>query len=174
MSRSRQSELYGERGYGERGGTGALVTVRLSAAPEREVVIPLTAAADRWRDGTGRGGCGLRGCSGEPHLRRGETEKTFTVTALDDSIDDDDEGVTLSFGARCEGVTLGSEATATVSLIDADDPAVTVTFAGELYGERGWCGGDRDTERCAEARGGALTAMATGGAMGWTTTDGDA
>ena len=42
--------------------------------------------------------------------------------------------MTLSFGAPLpDGVTLGSEATATVSLIDADDPAVTVTFAQASY-----------------------------------------
>ena len=116
------------------GGTGALVTVRLSAAPEREVVIPLTAAAAGGATGQGEADADYAGVPANLTFGAAETEKTFTVTALDDSIDDDDEGVTLSFGAALpEGVTLGSEATATVSLIDADDPAVTVTFAQASY-----------------------------------------
>ena len=140
------------------GGTGALVTVRLSAAPEREVVIPLTSAAAGGATGQGEADADYAGVPANLTFGAAETEKTFTVTALDDSIDDDDEGVTLSFGAALpEGVTLGSEATATVSLTDNDNPGVTVTFgAGELYGERGWCGGDGDgeSERRAEARSG--------------------
>ena len=116
------------------GGAGALVTVRLSAAPEREVVIPLTAAAAGGATGQGEADADYAGVPANLTFGAAETEKTFTVTALDDSIDDDDEGVTLSFGAALpEGVTLGSEATATVSLIDADDPAVTVTFAQASY-----------------------------------------
>ena len=116
------------------GGTGALVTVRLSAAPEREVVIPLTAAAAGGATGQGEADADYAGVPANLTFGAAETEKTFTVTALDDSIDDDDEGVTLSFGAALpEGVTPGSEATATVSLIDADDPAVTVTFAQASY-----------------------------------------
>ena len=116
------------------GGTGALVTVRLSAAPEREVVIPLTAAAAGGATGQGEADADYAGVPANLTFGAAETEKTFTVTALDDSIDDDDEGVTLSFGAPLpDGVTLGSEATATVSLIDADDPAVRVTFAQASY-----------------------------------------
>ncbi len=116
------------------GGTGALVTVRLSAAPEREVVIPLTSAAAGGATGQGEADADYAGVPANLTFGAAETEKTFTVTALDDSIDDDDEGVTLSFGAPLpDGVTLGSEATATVSLIDADDPAVTVTFAQASY-----------------------------------------
>ena len=116
------------------GGAGALVTVRLSAAPEREVVIPLTAAAAGGATGQGEADADYAGVPANLTFGAAETEKTFTVTALDDSIDDDGEGVTLSFGAPLpEGVTLGSEATATVSLIDNDNPAVTVTFAQASY-----------------------------------------
>ena len=49
-------------------------------------------------------------------------------------MDDDGEGVTLGFGAPLpDGVTPGSEATATVSLTDNDNPAVTVTYGASSY-----------------------------------------
>ena len=116
------------------GGTGALVTVRLSAAPEREVVIPLTSAAAGGATGQGEADADYAGVPANLTFGAAETEKTFTVTALDDSIDDDGEGVTLGFGAPLpDGVTPGSEATATVSLTDNDNPAVTVTYGASSY-----------------------------------------
>ena len=140
------------------GGAGVVVTVRLSAAPEREVVIPLMSAATNGATAQSAQGADYAGIPANLTFGAAETEKTFTVTAVDDSLDDDDEGVTLSFGVGLpNGVTLGSEATATVSLTDDDDPVRDGHVRpGELYGERGRCGsaGDGAPERRAGARGG--------------------
>ena len=116
------------------GGAGVVVTVRLSAAPEREVEIPLTATATGGATAQGETGADYTGIPVSVTFAADETEKTFTVTAVDDSLDDDDEGVTLSFDTPLpDGVTLGSEATATVSLLDNDDPGVTVAFDAANY-----------------------------------------
>ena len=62
------------------GGAGALVTVRLSAAPKREVVIPLTAAAAGGATGQGEADADYAGVPANLTFGAAETEKTFTVT----------------------------------------------------------------------------------------------
>ena len=108
---------YGASSYtASEDGAEAVVTVQLSAAPQRDVEIPLTATATGGATAQGESGEDYTGIPSSLTFGANETEKTFTVTAVDDSIDDDDEGVTLGFGAALpDGVTLGSEATATVS-----------------------------------------------------------
>ena len=106
------------------------MTVRLSAAPEREVVIPLTSTATGGATAQGESGEDYTGIPSSLTFGANETEQTFRVTALDDSIDDDGEGVTLSFASPLpDGVTPGAQATATVSLTDNDAPGVTVAYA---------------------------------------------
>ena len=63
----------------------------------------------------------------------GEMSATLTVTAEDDSEDDDGESITIGFGVLPAGVTAGSTETTTVSLVDDDDPAVTVRFGAARY-----------------------------------------
>ena len=104
-----------------------MVRVSLSADPEREVTIPLTATPEN--------GATDADYSGVPEritFTNGETEKTFEVVALDDDIDDDDESITLSFGTLPDNVEAGSPATATVSLTD-NDVSVTVSFDQARY-----------------------------------------
>ena len=116
------------------GGAGVVVTVQLSAAPEREVEIPLTATVTGGATAQGETGADYTGIPSSVTFGANETEKTFTVTAVDDSLDDDDEGVTLSFDTPLpDGVTPGAQATATVSLLDNDDPGVTVAFDAANY-----------------------------------------
>ena len=79
------------------GGPGVVVTVQLSAAPEREVEIPLTAMATGGATAQGETDPDYTGIPSSLTFGAHETEKTFTVTAVDDSVDDDDEGVTLGF-----------------------------------------------------------------------------
>ena len=151
------------------GGAGVVVTVQLSAAPEREVVIPLTATATGGATAQGETGADYTGIPASVTFAANDTEKTFTVTAVDDSIDDDDEGVTLGFEVSLlEGVTGGSPATATVSLTDNDAPGVTVAYAQSSYeAVEGGAGVvvtvqlSAAPEREVEIP---LTAMATGGA----------
>ena len=102
------------------GGAVATVTVRLSEAPGRRIDIPFTAT-------------GATGASASDYsvprsvtFAANQDERTFTVTAVDDDVDDDGETVTLALGYLLPGgVSAGSPATATVMLTDND----TVTDA---------------------------------------------
>ena len=104
------------------GGTAATVTVNLSADPERSVTIPITAAG---AGGAGSGDYSLSATS--VTIAGGSTSATFTVTATDDSDNDDGESVNLAFGTNLpDGVSRGTQATSTVSLVD-DDGATDTT-----------------------------------------------
>ena len=110
------------------GGTAATVEVTLSADPERTVTIPLTVTA--------MGGAVEADYDVSVDavtFDAGETSATFTVTANDDMVDDDDESITIAFGTLPTGVTATSPDTTTVSLADNDDPAVTVQFGAASY-----------------------------------------
>ena len=97
------------------GGTAATVTVQLSAVPTRPIDIPLTAVA------TGATADDYTGLPAAVQFLGHETEKTFTITAVNDAADDDGESLALSFGAPLPtGVTGGSPAETTVSLADND------------------------------------------------------
>ena len=110
------------------GGTAATVQVILSAAPERTVTVPLTV--------TRSGGAATADYTRIPAsvtFLSGQRIATFTVTAIDDSVDDDDESITVGFGTLSEGVTAASPRTAQVSLVDNDDPPVTVRFGAASH-----------------------------------------
>ena len=99
------------------------VKVQLNMNPERTVTIPLTT--------TNRGGASSSDYSGVPAsvtFQSGETEQSFTFTATQDTVDDDDESVRLGFSTLPAKVTAGTTRRATVSITDDDDPAVTVRF----------------------------------------------
>ena len=63
----------------------------------------------------------------------GETSKTFTFTADDDTVDDDGESVKLTFGALPDRVSEGTQDETTVSIGDDDDPYVDVQFGAATY-----------------------------------------
>ena len=105
-----------------------VVTVTLSADPEREVEIPLLRV--------NQGGATSADYSGVPAaltFQSGDTDKTFTFTAIHDTLDDDGESVRLSFGGLPNAVTVGAHAATTVSIADDDDPAVRVSFGAAAY-----------------------------------------
>ena len=109
------------RGYqAEEGGQRATVRVVLDKDPHRTLRIPLHAA-------TG-GGASSADYSAPSQITfgPGETEKDAQVTARDDSVDDDDESVTLAFGDLPDGVSAGSPSEAVVELIDNDYVPVTL------------------------------------------------
>ena len=109
------------------GGT-ATVEVTLSADPERTVVIPLTK--------TDQGGVDPLDYSGVPSsvtFNSGQTSRTFTFTAAQDTVDDDGESVKLEFGALPSRVSEGSKDETTVNIQDDDDPEVTVSFGAVMY-----------------------------------------
>ena len=106
-----------------------VVTVKLSADPERTVAIPITTTN---QDGASNGD--YAGVPASVTFNSGDTEQTFTFRAEADSADDDGESVKLGFGATLPtGVSAGAPATTTVSIADDDDPAVTVSFGAATY-----------------------------------------
>ena len=110
------------------GGT-ATVTVTLSADPERTVTVPLTK--------TEQGGATSADYSGVPAtvtFNSGDTSKTITFSATQDTVDDDHESVKLGFGSSLPvGVSAGSPSETTVNITDDDVPAVKVSFDSATY-----------------------------------------
>ena len=98
------------------GGSPATVQVRLDRAPGREVRVPLTTT----RRGASSGD--FSGVPGSVVFGAAQTVGSFTVTATDDSHDDDGESLDIGFGTLPDAVTAGSPASATVQLEDDDGP----------------------------------------------------
>ena len=109
------------------GGT-QLVTVNLSADPERTVVIPLTTMPQDGADTTDYS------VPLSVTFNANETSKTITFNATHDTEDDDNESVRLSFGTNLPSrVTQGATNEASVRITDDDDPQVTVSFGAGTY-----------------------------------------
>ena len=109
-------------------GSAVTVKVTLSADPERQVLIPLTKSE--------QGGITGADYSGVPETLTfgdGETEETFTVTAVQDTVDDDNESVTIGFGSLPNAVAVGATSETAVSINDDDVPSVTVSFESAAY-----------------------------------------
>ena len=109
-------------------GSSVTVKVRLSADPERTVTIPLSK--------TNQGGASNSDYSNVPAnvvFNSGDTEKTFSFSATQDTVDDDGESVKLGFGNLPTGVSAGSTDETTVSITDDDVPSVTVSFEQPSY-----------------------------------------
>ena len=117
------------------GGGAVTVTVEVDRA-EVPFTLPLT------RDG--QGGATSSDYSGVPSsvvFRGSDTVKSFTVTAVDDEVDDDGESVVIGFGAPLpEGLSLGigSPSEARVRLVDNDvaaaSGALRLAQGGGVYG----------------------------------------
>ena len=112
-------------------GATVAVKVKLSKAPGSEVVIRISRA--------NRAGASDNDYTGVPDsltFGAADTEKTITFAATDDSVDDDGEKVTLSFGSLPGGITAtaGEAAEAVVTIADNDKPtALTVQFGQAAY-----------------------------------------
>ena len=109
-------------------GDSVTVKVVLSADPERTVTIPVSRA--------NQGGASNGDYSGVPAnvtFNSGDTEKTFSFSATDDTVDDDDESVKLGFGTLPSRVSEGSTDETTVNITDDDDPRVSVSFEQATY-----------------------------------------
>ena len=143
---------FGASSYTAAEGGTVEVTITLSADPKREVVIPLTkygreeAAVDTNFNGSlddyASSATDYSGVPESVTFESGDTSKTFTFEATDDTLDDDGESVKLGFGAMRPGVTVDTTIpdgetqardTATVSITDDDDPQVTVSFGASSY-----------------------------------------
>ncbi len=98
------------------GGEDALVTVQLSEALAAEVTVPSTSE--------GGGGATSEDWSGVPVaviFSAGETSKTFTVVAFDETVEDDGEMVNLGFGTLPSGRNAAAPAMATVTLMKVEN-----------------------------------------------------
>ena len=106
------------------------VTVTLSEDPERTVTVPLTA--------TNQGGASDSDYSGIPSsvsFDSGETEKSFTVEAAVDNLEDDGESVKLSFGSTLPiGVSaaINDEAIVSITNVSAQN-SLTINFGASAY-----------------------------------------
>ena len=118
----------------------AAVTVQLDPPASSAVTIPVTTDPQG-----GATSADYDGVPGSVTFAAGETEQTFTVTALDDSVDDDDDGesVRLGFGPLPSGVQLGSPSTATVALVQ--DAGVTTWYV--WFGESDYTVAEGGTAR---------------------------
>ena len=117
------SVSFGQNAYTVAEGDDVTVTVTLSEDPERTVIIPISKAN---QDGASNGD--YSGVPANVTFNSGDTEKTFSFTATNDTVDDDGESVKLSFGTLPAGVTEGTNGETTVSITDNDVPEVEVRF----------------------------------------------
>ena len=120
---------FGAATYSVAEGSSVTVAVTLSADPKRTVTIPITKS--------NQGGATSADYSGVPAnvtFNTGETSKSITFAATSDSVDDDDESVTLGFGTFPTGVSAGTTSTTSVSITDDDPPAdVDASFEQSSY-----------------------------------------
>ena len=119
---------FGAASYTVTEGSTVSVEVKLDADPERTVTIPITATL-----GDGAEAADYSGVPASVTFASGDTSKTITFAATDDTADDDGETVALGFGTRPSGVTAGTPSATTVNITDNDDPQVTVSFAASSY-----------------------------------------
>ena len=105
------------------------ITVRLSEDPERNVTIPISTV-----NLDGASDTDYSGVPGSLTFAPGDTAKTITFTAADDTADDDGESVKLEFGAMPDvRVSAGARDETTVNIGDDDDPIITVSFDRTTY-----------------------------------------
>ena len=94
------------------------VTVGLSQAPEREVVVPIRAAR-----GANLAADEVEGVPADVTFAADEASKSFTVTFADDAVVEGNETLTLTFGTFADSrVTQGANTRLTVTVTDDDGP----------------------------------------------------
>ena len=112
----------------------AVVTVTLSADPERTVTIGITTTDQGEVNQSQASSADYSGVPASVVFNSGDTSKTFTFAAKEDTIDDDGESVKLSFNSLPAGVTEGTIKETVVSINDDDLPAdVDVEFGQGSY-----------------------------------------
>ena len=63
----------------------------------------------------------------------GETTKSFVITPVDDSVDDDDESLKVLFGDLPDNLSPGTTTETVVTILDNDDPQVEVKFRRAIH-----------------------------------------
>jgi hypothetical protein len=100
----------------ENGGT-ATVTVTRTGSSTGAISVNFATS-----DGTATAGADYVATSGTLNFADGETSKTFTIQILDDNLVENNETILLSLSNPTGGAALGSQSTASVSIIDNDVP----------------------------------------------------
>ena len=88
--------------------------MKLSDDPERTVTIPVSNS-----NGTGTSSSDYSGVPSDVTFNSGDTEKTFSFSATQDTDDESEETVMLGFGDMPSGVSAGTPAQATVYIRDS-------------------------------------------------------
>ena len=117
---------FGQSAYTVAEGGMVSVEVKLTSAPASAVTVPVTH--------TPQGATSSADYSGVPSsvtFSAGETSKTFSFTATQDTVDDDGESVLLTFGTLPATVQTGTTTETTVTI--TDDDAAEVSFGQSAY-----------------------------------------
>ena len=120
-----------ESSYTVAEGESVEVTVTLSADPERDVTVEIRASGQDGATEQDETDPDYSGVPDSVTFNAGETEQSFTITAVNDTVDDDGESILLGFGNVPTGVTRGTGATVTID--DDDVPDVVVSFGAASY-----------------------------------------
>ena len=114
---------FGSGPYAAQEGGSVRVRVTLNKNPHRTVTIPLIAEPGDGADP------GDYAAPTEVVFNVGQTSKDVTVTAVDDSVDDDGESVELTFGTLPDGVSEGATTLAVVRITDNDGRGIALLSA---------------------------------------------
>ena len=113
---------FGSAAHSVTEGASQAVTVSLSAAPNRDVVVPLAVS------GTATATTDFTGVPMSLTFGASETSKTFTVAAVDDRDADDGETVIVSLGSPLPaGVSAGTPQSTTVTITDNDTAGIVLS-----------------------------------------------
>ena len=132
------SVTFGEAADSAPEGAQVPVTVRLSQVPEREVVVPITAAR-----GANLGADEFSGVPASVTFAADATEAVFTVTFGDDAAVEGNETLTLGFQTLLLAlVTTGANPDLVLTILDDDGPPaapdVSVRTAGDGFVVLSW------------------------------------
>ena len=123
------SVMFAAASYGVDEGDTVTVSVELGSDAETELIVPLSTT-----DGGGATSADYSGVPTSVTFAVNANSVSFTFSATQDSVDDDDETVTISFGTLPTGVAEGTVDETVVSIGDDDAPAsVSVMFAAATY-----------------------------------------
>ncbi len=117
------SVSYEQDSYEVAEGASSTIKIVLSEDPLRNVTVPITVTEQGGASSTD-----FTVVNESVEFQPGATSSTLTFTAVQDSDNDDDESVRLGFGDLPPGVTAGTYATSTVTIIDDDDPPAEITI----------------------------------------------
>ncbi|HEX3553852.1 MAG TPA: galactose oxidase-like domain-containing protein [Thermoanaerobaculia bacterium] len=101
-------------------GPATVVVVTRSGGSTGTVMVQYSTA-----DGTAKAGSDYTATSGTLTFAAGETRKVLSVPILNDAVQEPDESFTVALSNPTGGASLGSPQTATVTIVDDDNPAVS-------------------------------------------------